>query len=81
MKKSTLSENIASEIPYLISLEELLKDNLDDGVLVLSHIVNAIPEIIPPSAVLDYNLYNIFEKREQASSNIPHLLHFFEFLI
>ena len=61
MKKSTLSENIASEIPYLISLDELLKDNLDDGVLVLSHIVNAIPEIIPPSAVLDYNLYNIFE--------------------
>ena len=61
MKKSTLSENIASEIPYLISLEELLKQNLDDGVLVLSHIVNAIPEIIPPTAVLDYNLYNIFE--------------------
>lgn len=61
MKKSTLSENIASEIPYLISIEELLNQNLDDGVLVLSHIVNAIPEIIPPSAVLDYNLYNIFE--------------------
>ena len=61
MKKSTLSENIASEIPYLISLEELLKQNLDDGVLVLSHIVNAIPEIISPTAVLDYNLYNIFE--------------------
>lgn len=61
MKKSTLSENIASEIPYLISLEELLKKDLDSGILVLSHIVNAIPEIIPPSAVIDYNLYNIFE--------------------
>ena len=62
MKKSSLSENIASEIPYLISLEELINKNPDDGVLVLSHIVNAIPEIIPPSATLEYNLYEIFEK-------------------
>ena len=62
MKKSTLSENIASEIPYLISIDELINQDLDSGVLVLSHIVNAIPEIIPPSAVIDYNLYNIFEK-------------------
>ena len=61
MKKSTLSDNIASEIPYLISLEDLLKRDLDSGMLVLSHIVNAIPEIIPPSVVIDYNLYNIFE--------------------
>ena len=62
MKKSTLSENIASEIPYLISVDELINQDLDNGVLVLSHIVNAIPEIIPPSAAIDYNLYNIFEK-------------------
>ncbi len=61
MKHSTLSENIASEIPYLISIDDLLKENLDNGILVLCNIVNAIPEIIPPSAVLDYNLYGIFE--------------------
>ena len=61
MKKSTLSENIASEIPYLTPLSELLKDDLDNGILVLCHIINAIPEIIPPTAVLDYNLYSIFE--------------------
>ena len=61
MKNSTLSENIASEIPYLISVDELLKKDLDNGILVLSNIVNAIPEIIPPSVVIDYNLYNIFE--------------------
>ena len=59
MKKSSLSENIAAEIPYLIPVEELAKT--EDGILVLCNIVNAIPEIIPPSAVLDYNLYNIFE--------------------
>lgn len=62
MKKSTLSENIASEIPYLVSIEELLKTDLDTAVLVLCHIVNAMPEIIPLSASIDYNLYNVFEQ-------------------
>lgn len=59
MKESSLSENIASEIPYLIPVEELVKT--DDGILVLCNIVNAIPEILPISAVLDYNLLEIFE--------------------
>ena len=62
MKKSTLSENIAAEIPYLIPIEELLNQNADAGILVLCHIVNAIPEIIPAGAVIDYNLFGIFEK-------------------
>ena len=61
MKKSTLSENIASEIPYLIPLDELLEKDKEAGTLVLCHIVNAIPEIIPASAVIDYNLFGIFE--------------------
>ena len=61
MKRSSLSENIASELPYLIPMEEILKENFDTGVLILCHIVNAIPEIISPSVVLDYNMYNIFE--------------------
>ena len=59
MKKSSLSVNIASEIPYLVPVEDLIKT--DDGVLVLCNIVSAIPEIIPPSAVIDYNLFSIFE--------------------
>lgn len=59
MKKTSLSENIASEIPYLVPVEDLIKT--DDGVLVLCNIVSAIPEIIPPSAVIDYNLFSIFE--------------------
>lgn len=60
MKKSSLSENIAAEIPYLVPIEELVKT--DDGILVLCNIVNAIPEIIPASAVLDYNLFGVFEE-------------------
>ena len=59
MKKSSLSENIASEIPYLVPVEDLIKTV--DWVLVLCNIVSAIPEIIPPSAVIDYNLFSIFE--------------------
>ena len=60
MKKSSLSENIASEIPYLASVEDLIKT--EDGILVLCNIVNAIPEIISSSAVLDYDLFGIFEE-------------------
>ena len=61
MKKSSLSENIASEIPYLIDLETLIEQKPEDAVLVLCNIINAIPEIIPPSSVIDYNLLEIFE--------------------
>lgn len=60
MKKSSLSENIASEIPYLASMEDLVKT--DDGILVLCNIVNAIPEIIQPSIVLDYDFFGVFEE-------------------
>lgn len=62
MKKSTLSENIASEIPYLVSIEELLKTAPDTAILVLCYIVSAMPEIIPLNASIDYNLYNVFEQ-------------------
>lgn len=61
MKNSSLSENIASEIPFLIALEDLIKEKHDEGILVLCNIINSIPEILPPSAVLDYNLYEILE--------------------
>ena len=61
MKKSSLSENIAAEIPYLISIEDLMKKDFDNGILVLCNIVNSIPEILPLSIVIDYNLFEIFE--------------------
>ena len=61
MKKSSLSENIAAEIPFLVDLETLLEQDFDQAVLILCNIVNAIPEIILPSAVIDYNLLEIFE--------------------
>ncbi len=62
MKKSSFSENIASEIFYLVSPEELLEKNYENGLLVLAHIINSIPEIIPLSAVCDYDLKCVFEE-------------------
>ena len=69
MKKSSLSENIASEILYLISIEELLEKDFDSAILVLCNIINAIPEILSPSIVSDYNLYEVFEKLPLTSSS------------
>lgn len=68
LKKSSFSENIASEIPYLISLQELLETDSESAILILCHIVNAIPDIIPPSAVCEYELYDIFENIPLTSS-------------
>lgn len=69
MRKSSLAENIASEIPYLVSFDELLELNFDDAILVLCNIVNAIPEIISPSAVCEYCLYDIFENLPLTSTS------------
>ncbi len=69
MKKSTLSENIALEILYLTSIEELIADDFDTAVLVLCNIINGIPEILPPSIVCDYDFYNILENIPLTSSS------------
>ncbi|MCQ2743228.1 MAG: hypothetical protein MJ230_00325 [bacterium] len=62
MKKSGLSENIASEIPYLVPLSELLNTDYENGLLVIAHILNSIPEILPLSVVCDYDLNNVFQE-------------------
>ena len=69
MKKSSLAENIASEILYLVPIEELLQKDFDTAVLVLCNVISAIPEILPPSVVCDYDLYNILENIELTSSS------------
>ena len=61
MKKSSLSENIAAEIPFLTSLETMLENDTDNAILILCNIVNAIGEILSPSSAIDYNLAEIFE--------------------
>lgn len=69
MKTSTMSENIAGEIPYLESLFKILDENLEDGLLVLNNIINGIGEIIQLSSVFDYELYEIFERLISNSDN------------
>lgn len=69
MKKSSLSENIAAEILCLISIDELIEKDFDTAILVLCNIINAIPEIILPSAVCDYNLFDIFDNLPLTTSS------------
>ena len=61
MKKSSLAENIALEIPFLVNIETLLEKDFDKAVLVLCNIINSIPEIVSPAVVIDYNLAEILE--------------------
>ena len=65
MRKSTLAENIAAEIPYLLSFDELFEQDADSALLVLCNILNAIPEIIPVSSVVDYGIYEVLERLTQ----------------
>lgn len=74
MRSSSLSENIAAEIPYLVSLEELLEQDFDTAVLVLCNIINAIPEILPPSVVCDYGLYDILSGLDLTSTSATLLI-------
>ena len=62
MKTSTMSENIAAEIPYLTDIFTILESDLENGLLVLNNIINGLGEIIPLSSVFDYELYEVFER-------------------
>ena len=61
MKKSPLAENIASEIPYLKDLKELLENNFCDGLYILNLIINGLGEISSLCQIFDFQLYEIFE--------------------
>lgn len=62
MKTSTMSENIAGEIPYLADIFSILEQDKEGGLLVINNIVNGLGEIIPLSSVFDYELYEVFER-------------------
>ncbi len=61
MKVSTMSENIAGYVPYLMSIQELLQTNYTGGLLVINNIVNGLGEILGLYEVINFELYNIFE--------------------
>lgn len=63
MKKSTMPENIASEISYLQSFIELLDtDFRDETILAINHVINGLGEIVSISQIFDFQLFEVIEK-------------------
>lgn len=63
MKKSSMPENIASEIPYLKSFLGLLDSEYkNDAILAINNIINGLGEIISLSQVFDFQLYELLDK-------------------
>lgn len=74
MKKSSMPENIASEIPYLQSFLELLDTSFKyDAVFAINHIINGLGEIVPVSQIFDFQLFQVLEKvvNESGSRSKP----------
>ncbi len=69
MKKSSVSENIAGQIPYLEDLNELIAQDLSSGLLVLNNIINGLGEIVPLTSVIDFNLWEIFNSLANCHEN------------
>lgn len=69
MQKSSMAENIAGEIPYLMDLLTLLENNQTSALIVLNNIINGLAEILPLASIFDYNLFEVFEKLIKSSNN------------
>ncbi len=69
MKTSSMSENIAAELPYLIGLDEIISNNKTNGLYVLNNIINGLGEIISLSQIFDFQMYEILEKLISTKSN------------
>lgn len=63
MKKSSMPENIASEIPYIKSFVELLDSEFkEDTILAINYIINGIGEIIMLGQLFDFQLFEVLQK-------------------
>lgn len=62
MKVSSMSENIAGELPFLMDLFQLLDNYYEDALLVLNNIINGLGEILALSLVLDFELFEVIER-------------------
>ncbi len=83
MKKSPLAENIATELPYLKPLSEILKDDFESGLYILNLIIGGLGEVSSLSQVFDFQLYENFESilnNEKASTVLLHACDKFETL-
>lgn len=71
MKKSSMPENIASEISYLQSFLEFFDSDFKyDSILAINHIINGLGEIISPSQVFDFQLFELIDKLIQLQKEV-----------
>lgn len=73
-KYSSFGEHIAAEIPYLIPLNEIIKQ--PDGLFILNLIINGLGEVSSLAQVFDYELYEILDNliNEKITSQIGVIL-------
>lgn len=70
MKKSSMPENIASEIPYIKSFLALLDTEYkNDTILAINHIINGIGEIIMLGQLFDFQLFEVLQKMISMPAN------------
>ena len=89
MEKSSMSENIAGEIPYLQSLLELLEDDITSALTCIDNILSGLGEILPLNQIFYFEMfdvlsylisYNAQNKNPQASVVLLKALSKFEML-
>lgn len=61
IKKSSLAENMAAELPYLESIREIHSRNKIDGLYILNLITDGLGEISGLAQVFDFELYDMYE--------------------
>lgn len=70
LETTSAGENIAAEIPYLMSIPEMLEVHDKDTVLTcIDFILLGLGEIIPLSEVFSYEIYNVIETLINAPTN------------
>ncbi len=63
MKKSSMSETIASYIPYLKSFMDMMRGSYkNDMLLALNLILNSLGEVVPLRGIFDYEIYDILSE-------------------
>lgn len=61
IKTSSFAEHIASELPYLVQLKEILAEYGQDGLYVLNQIISGLGEVSGLLQVFDFELYDILD--------------------
>jgi hypothetical protein len=69
MKKSSMAENMAGDLPYLKSLFDIYNENKQDALFVANLIINGIGEILSLSQVFDFELYNFLDMLINSAHN------------